>query len=96
MLNSNMIDYHTAVAYHSICVVLFALVYFVFTTMIADDFSLHDDDRFTTAQNSLYLSISTALGMSTADFEPQSVIARGIAMQHRVVILILWITCIYS
>ena len=58
-----MIQYQQAILYHCACIVLFGTVYFVYTTAFSDDFGLYDDDRFMTAQNSLYLAMASAVGV---------------------------------
>ena len=77
-----------AVALETIAIIVFAIVYFVHTS-ITDDFGLREGDSWSTAQNALYLSVGYMSGMSSKTFEPQTASSRAEVMVQCLVRIVL-------
>ena len=74
--------FEQALTYEVIVITVFALVYLWYSYAVDYDFGMLADNRWETAQNTLFYSTFVSLGTIAPSFEPRTANARAIMTVH--------------
>lgn len=80
-----MVRFEEAVSYEIVVTFAFALLYFLYSYTLADDFALLEGNRWEDAQNALYFSSLLQVGSLSGRYEPKTPAARGVVTLQAIV-----------